>query len=94
MMRTKRSDLDRVQRIAVERGTRSRSEASLTSLQGRASVGIGRYGKKSSLSEYICLSIYLSHTTEKSTLSRITCERFIFIKKCVRSFIEARKLIV
>ena len=50
-----------------------------------------RYGKKSSLS--ICLSTHLSYTTETSTLSRIKCERDIFfIKKCVRSFIEVRKL--
>ena len=37
----------------------------------------------------VCLSTHLSHTTE-STLSRIKCERYIFIKKCVRSFIEVR----
>ena len=39
-MRTTRSDLDRVQRIAVGRWTRSRSEASPTSLQGGASVEV------------------------------------------------------
>ena len=44
------------------------------------------------LSLSICLSIHLSHTTKTSTLSRIKCERYIFIKKCVRSFIEVRKL--
>ena len=44
------------------------------------------------LSLSICLSTHLSHTTETSTLSRIKCERYIFIKKCVRSFLEVRKL--
>ena len=38
----------------------------------------------------ICFSTHLSHTTETSTLSRIKCERYIFIK-CVRSFSELRK---
>ena len=33
-----------------------------------------------------------SHTQPTSTLSRIVCERYIFIKKCVRSFIEVRIL--
>ena len=37
------------------------------------------------LSLSICLSIHLSHTTETSTFSRIKCERYIFIKKCVCS---------
>ena len=40
----------------------------------------------------ICLPTHLSHTTETSTLSRIKCGRYIFIKKCVRSFIEVHKL--
>ena len=39
----------------------------------------------------ICLSTPLSHTTETSTISRIKCERYIFINKCVCSFIEVRK---
>ena len=96
-MITTRSDLDRVQRIAVERGTRRRSEASLTSSQGGAGVGthwllVEDMGRRSPLSEYICLFTYRSHTTETSTLSRIKCERYMFIKKCVRSFIEVHKL--
>ena len=33
-----------------------------------------------------------SHTQSTSTLSRIKCERYIFIKKCVRLFIEVRIL--
>ena len=37
----------------------------------------------------VCPRLQLtSHTQETSTLSRIKCERYIFIKKCVRSFIE------
>ena len=95
-MRTTRSDLDRVQRITVERGTHSRSEASLTSSQGDASVGTPGSRKKiwevEVLSLNVCLSTHLSHTTETSTLSRIKCERYIFIMKCVRLFIEVRKL--
>ena len=42
--------------------------------------------------QYSSLSLspaHLSHTTN-ITLSRIKCERYIFIKKCVRSFIEVR----
>ena len=34
----------------------------------------------------------ISHTQQTSTLSRIKCERYIFIKKCVRSFIGVRIL--
>ena len=47
------------------------------------------YGQKNFGS--ICSSLSLSptsHTQPTSTLSRIKCERYIFIKKCVRSFIE------
>ena len=52
------------------------------------------YGQKNLGS--ICSSLspsptHLSHTTNINpfaTLSRIKCERYIFIKKCVRSFIE------
>ena len=43
------------------------------------------------LSLSICLSTHLSHTTKTSTLSRIKCERYIFIKECVCSFIKLRK---
>ena len=32
----------------------------------------------------------ISYTQPNSTLSRIKCERYIFIKKCVRSYIEVR----
>ena len=54
------------QRIAVERGTRSRPEASLTSLQGGPSVGTPWLpeedkGRRSPLSEYICLSTPQKH---------------------------------
>ena len=34
----------------------------------------------------------ISHTQPTSTLSRIKCERYIFIKMCVHSFIEVRIL--
>ena len=44
------------------------------------------------LSLSICHSTHLSLTTEISTLSGIKCERHIFINRCVRSFIEVRKL--
>ena len=92
-MRTTRSDLDRVQIIAVERGTRSRSEASLTSLQALAPPGPWKkIWEEEVLSLSICLSTHLSHTTETSAFSRIKCKRYIFKKKCVRSFIEVRKL--
>ena len=37
----------------------------------------------------VCPRLQLtSHTQPTLTLSRIKCERYIFIKKCVRSFIE------
>ena len=37
----------------------------------------------------VCPRLQLtSHTQPTSTLSRIKCQRYIFIKKCVRSFIE------
>ena len=39
----------------------------------------------------VCPRLQLtSHTQPTSTLSRIKCESYIFIKKCVRSFIEVR----
>ena len=50
------------------------------------------YGQKN-LGQYVavCPRLQLtSHTQPTSTLSRIKCERCIFIKKCVRSFIEVR----
>ena len=95
MMRTTRSDLDRVQRIAVERGTRSWSGCLWRACKGvQALAPPGSWKKiwEKVLSLSICLSTHLSHTTETSTLLRIKCERYIFIKKCVRSFIEIRKL--
>ena len=41
------------------------------------------------LSLSICLSTHLSHTTETSTLLRIKCERYVFIKE-VCSFVHWR----
>ena len=59
---TTRSDLDWVQGIGVEQGTRSRSEASLTSLQGGASVGTPWLPEedmgRSPLSEYMYGEFY------------------------------------
>ena len=61
-------------------------------LEAERDLAPGRsIGKKKS-SPWVCLSTHLSHTTETSTLSRIKCGRYIFIKKCDRSFIEVRKL--
>ena len=55
----------------------------------------GRYGREKNFGS-ICSSLspspsHLSHITNINpfaTLSRIKCERYIFIKKCVRSFVE------
>ena len=78
-----------MQRITVEHETRSRPEASLTSLQEGASVDTPwlleeDMGKRSPL------STHLSHTTETSTLSKIKCERCIFLLRSVfvRSFVH------
>ena len=52
------------------------------------------YGREKNLGHYSSLfpsPTPLSHTTN-ITFSRIKCERYIFIKKCVRSFIEVRIL--
>ena len=52
------------------------------------------YGRRRTWSQYSSLSpspTHLSHTTN-ITLSRIKCERYIFIKKCIRSFIEVHIL--
>ena len=39
----------------------------------------------------VCSRLQLiSHTQPTSTLLRIKCDRYIFIKKCIRSFIEVR----
>ena len=65
---TSRSDFDRMQRIVVERGTRSWPEASLTGLEGGASVStpwlLGEdMGRRNPLSEY--MSPPISHTPQK-----------------------------
>ena len=96
-MRTTRSDLERVQRIAVEWGTRSRSEASLMSLQGGASVGTQwlleeDLGRRSPLSEYLSLHSSLTHHRNINPFENKVWEIHIFIKKCVSSFIEVHKL--
>ena len=62
VMRTTQSDLDRVQRIEVERRTRSRSEASLTiRLASSTSVGTPWLPEEDMGQEEVSyLSIYLS----------------------------------
>ena len=94
-MRTTRSNLDRVQIIAVERWTCCRLEASLTSLQGGASVGTlwlleEDMGRRTPLSEYMSLHLSLYKQQTVSPLENKMSD--IFIKKWVRSFIEVRKL--
>ena len=52
------------------------------------------YGRRRTWGQYSSLSpspTHLSHT-ETSTLLKIKCEIYIFIKKCVSSFIEGRIL--
>ena len=54
------------------------------------------YGRRRTWDQYSSLSpssTHLSHTWN-ITLLRIKCERYIFIKKCVHSFIEGRILSV
>ena len=61
-------------------------------------AALPRWGRSASmvartLGQYVavCLRFQLtSYTQLTSTLSRIKCERYIFIKKCVCSFIEIR----
>ena len=101
---TERRPCDENHAVRFRQSTENRSRArdtppirsSLTSLQGGESVGtpwlLEEDMGRSPLSLSICLSTHLSHTTEASTLFRIKCERYIFIKKCIRSFIEVRKL--
>ena len=95
-MRTKWSDLDRLQRIAVEWGTCSRAEASLTSLQGGASIGILWLLEedmwRSPLSEYMSLHPSLAHHRNINSFENKVWEMYVFIKKCVHSFIEVHKL--
>ena len=43
----------------------------------------------------VCPRLQLtSHTQPTSTLSRIKCERYTFIKKCVRSFVHLKFVII
>ena len=86
----------------VEPGICSRSRASRTSRTIRLtwwckrchSLAPGRrYGaRRSPLSEYMSLHLSLKLTTNWVSLSRIKWERYIFIKKCVRSLFEVRSL--
>ena len=94
-MRTTRSDLDWVQRITVERGTRRRSEAFRTSLKGDASIGTPwlleeDMRKRSLLSEYMALHPSLTHHRNINPFENKVWE--IYFHKKVCSFIEVRKL--
>ena len=57
---------------------------------GRSAAMVSR----KNLGQYSSLSLSPAHLSDTTsiTLSRIKCERYIFIKKCVRSFIEVRIL--
>ena len=86
-MRTIRSDLDRVQRIVVELWTRSRTEASLTSLQGGASVGISwlleeDMGRRSPLSEYMSLHPPLTHHRSINPIENKLWEIYFYKEVC------------
>ena len=88
VMRITRSDLDRVQRIAVERGTCSLSEASLTSLQGGASVGTSwlleeNTGRGSPLSEYMSFNSYITHHRNINPFENKVWEIYIFKEVCL-----------
>ena len=93
-MRTTWSILDRVQRIAVERGTCSWPEASLTSLQGGASVSTPWLPeedmRRSPLSEYISLHPSLTHHRSINPFENKVWEIYFYKEVC--SFIEVRKL--
>ena len=71
------------QRIAVLRGTCSRSDRlwwACKRVQALAPPGSRKkIWEEEVLSLSICLSTHLSHSTETSTLSRIKCERYIFL---------------
>ena len=84
-------------------GTRGQRENSLQTEGLRSSVTHGwaaQPGRERSVAMVrislgqcvvVCPRLQLtSHTRPTSNLSRIKCERYIFIKKCVRSFIEVR----
>ena len=86
MMRITRLDLDRVQRIAVERGTCSWSEVSLTSLQGGASVGTPwlleeDMGRRSPLSEYMSLHPSLTYHINRDPFENKVWEIYFLLKK-------------
>ena len=60
--------------------------SSLTSLPGGASIGTPWLPEEDMVRRP--LSTHLSRNTETLTLSKIKCEKYIFLKKFVRSFIE------
>ena len=93
-MRSTRSDLDRVQRITVERGTRSRSEASLMSLEGVQALAPPGSWMKIWEEEVLSLRyVYPSIsqlTSNSGPLMRIKCE--IYFHKEVR-FVRSFKFV-
>ena len=94
-MKTTRSDLDRVQRIAVEPETRSRAEASRPARGCKRWHPLApgrRYGTRSPLSEYISLHLSLKLATNSGPLSRIKWEIYFYKQVCFVSFIETRLL--
>ena len=49
------------------------------------------YGQEKNLGQYSSLSLspLISHTQQNITLSRIKCESYIFVKKCIRSVLKS-----
>ena len=88
-MRTTRSDLDRVQRIAVERGTRSWSEVYRLARGCKRChplVSGRRYVKKSSISEYMSLQPSLTYHRSINPFENKAWE--IYFYKGVGSFVH------
>ena len=85
-MRTTRSDLDWVLRITVGPGTRCRSEVSLTSLQGSASVGTHWLPEedmgRSPLSEYVSLHPSLIHNRNINPCENKEWEMYFYKEVC------------
>ena len=95
------NNITRCQESSSQLETRCRSESQWQTEGFRPSVTHGWatpakmrkkccYGREKYLGQYSSLSLspaHLTHTTN-ITLSRIKYERYIFIKKCIRSFIH------
>ena len=80
-------------------GTRCQRENSLQ-IEGFAALSDPRLSNLAKMRKKYCwvnIAVcprlqLISHTQPTSTLSRIKCERYIFIKKCIHLFIEVRIL--